>query len=93
MWFQEDEASDVKSTTSTQKELLGKNSNEYISLTLDEVHEAMKCSLRITEIFQNALTRNDHDCANSNNESSYYSENLSPHVSLKIYLITYHLYK
>lgn len=62
-----------------------KNAAESISLTVDEIHEALKCSKRITEIFQNALTRNDHDCENSIVENSYYSEPFSRQVSISTY--------
>ncbi|KAG5886746.1 hypothetical protein JTB14_019444 [Gonioctena quinquepunctata] len=70
----EDNYSDARSSSSTQKDITDKNSTEYISLTVNEIHEALKCSKRITEILENALSRNDHDCENSNIENSICTE-------------------
>lgn len=70
----------MKSNASTQRELIDKTSNELISLSLEEMHEVLNCSRRITEIFQNALVRNDHDCGNSNVGTSCYSEPFSRQV-------------
>ncbi|XP_018569770.1 uncharacterized protein LOC108909826 [Anoplophora glabripennis] len=72
-----DDGSEVKSTCSTHRDLTDKNSGEYISLTLDEIHETVRCAQRITEILQNALRRNDQDIENLNMENSYYSESFS----------------
>uniref|UniRef100_A0A6P7FE24 Uncharacterized protein LOC114327259 n=1 Tax=Diabrotica virgifera virgifera TaxID=50390 RepID=A0A6P7FE24_DIAVI len=72
-----DDVSDAKSSNSTHRELGEKPPGEYVLLTLEEAHEAIKYSKRLTEIFQTALVRNDHDCENSNLEASYYSESLS----------------
>ncbi|KAJ8970436.1 hypothetical protein NQ314_001231 [Rhamnusium bicolor] len=54
-----------------------KNSSEYITLTIEEIHEAVKCTQRVTEILQNALRRNDQDIENLNLDNSYYSESFS----------------
>ncbi|CAG9833680.1 unnamed protein product [Diabrotica balteata] len=72
-----DDISDAKSSNSTQRDLGEKPSGEYVILTLEEAHEAIKYSKKLTEIFQTALVRNDHDCENSNLEASFYSESLS----------------
>ncbi|CAG9856401.1 unnamed protein product [Phyllotreta striolata] len=66
-----------KSSNSNYRDLPERPSGEYVLMTLDEVHETLKCSKKITEIFQSALLRNDHDCENSNFETSYYSQSLS----------------
>ncbi|KAJ8969469.1 hypothetical protein NQ317_015284 [Molorchus minor] len=76
-----DDISEVKSSCSTHRELTEKTSGEYITFTLEEIQEAMKCTQRITEILQNALRRNDQDAENLNVENSYYSESISCHNS------------
>ncbi|CAH1106503.1 unnamed protein product [Psylliodes chrysocephalus] len=76
-----EEMSEAKSINSNIKETADRPSGEFILMTIDEIHEALKCSKKITEIFQSALTRNDHDCENSNFETSYYSESVSRHTS------------
>ncbi|CAG9824215.1 unnamed protein product [Phaedon cochleariae] len=76
--FQVEDFSEGQSSSTTQKELTDdRNSTEYVSLTVEEIQEALKCSKRITEIMQNALTRNEHDCDMYNRENSVYSETQS----------------
>ncbi|KAJ8951372.1 hypothetical protein NQ318_009308 [Aromia moschata] len=76
-----DDVSEVKSTCSTHRELTEKNSGEYITLTLEEIQEAVKCTQRITDILQNALRRNDQDIEQLNVDNSYYSESFSRQTS------------
>ncbi|XP_074038464.1 uncharacterized protein isoform X2 [Leptinotarsa decemlineata] len=65
-----DDNSDARSSGSTQKDISDRNSGEYISLSVNEVHEIINHSKKITEILQKALTRNDQELDNSNNENS-----------------------
>lgn len=85
--LQPDDTSELNSGSNTQKELIDKMSNELVTLSMGEIHEVLKCSKRITEIFQNALTRNDHDCENSNLENSYFSDSFSRQVRRKLKLM------
>ncbi|KAJ8922370.1 hypothetical protein NQ315_004313 [Exocentrus adspersus] len=73
------DVSEAKSTCSTTHRVLtDKNSGDYITLTLDEIQEAVKCTQRTLEILQNALRRNDQDIENLNVENnSYYTESFS----------------
>ncbi|XP_056634405.1 uncharacterized protein LOC130443683 [Diorhabda sublineata] len=72
-----DDVSEAISSNSTQKGLGEKPPGECIFLTVDEIHEALKYSKKLTEILQTALIRSNHDCENSNPETSFYSESFS----------------
>ncbi|KAK4877432.1 hypothetical protein RN001_009938 [Aquatica leii] len=72
-----DDLSDGKSTSSTQREFTEKQiSLDQVSLSQEEILEAIKCSQRITEILQQALKRNEAEIDDSKNDS-YYSQPLS----------------
>lgn len=70
--------SEVKSTCSTQRDLTDKGSSECVTLTLEEVNEALRCVQKVVDILQVASRRADHDFEDTNN--SFYSQSFTRQV-------------
>ncbi|VEN57041.1 unnamed protein product [Callosobruchus maculatus] len=60
-----DDSLDKKSLDSLHRgESLDKETEEYVSLSLEEIRETLRCCKRITEILENVLIRNERECDN-----------------------------
>ncbi|CAH2008520.1 unnamed protein product [Acanthoscelides obtectus] len=71
-----DDGLDKKSAGSPHRvESLDKGNEEYVTLSLEEIRETLKCCKKITDILENVLIRNDRELDNIYNmEGSFNSE-------------------
>nr|CAI5848373.1 unnamed protein product [Callosobruchus analis] len=79
------------SSTYGHTEVRNKEAQEYVTLSLEEIRETLRCCKKITEILENVLIRNDRECNNIYNiGSSLHSDPVLSHqvtIHLYIYLL------